>query len=63
MTAKRFLPFYLSTFLLVLFSGCFGSKLASSEGGEVTGTGGRSFNEWHDAHQAWSPEDGYGNPG
>ena len=45
MTAKRFLPFYLSTFLLVLFSGCFGSKLASSEGGEGTGTGGRSFNE------------------
>ena len=45
MTAKRFLPFYLFTFLLFLFSGCFGGKLASSGGGEVTGAGGRAFSE------------------
>ena len=42
--AKRLLPFYLFTFLL-LMTGCFGSKLASSGGGEVTGTGGRAFTE------------------
>ena len=42
--AKRFLPFYLFTFLLFLTS-CFGGKLASSQGGEVTGTGGRAFTE------------------
>jgi len=29
----------------LLLMSCFGSKLASSEGGEVTGTGGRSFTE------------------
>ncbi len=45
MTAKRFIPFYLFTFLLFLFSGCFGGKLASSGGGEVTGAGGRAFSE------------------
>ena len=42
--AKRFLPFYLFTFLLLLTS-CFGSKLASYSGGEVTGTGGKAFTE------------------
>ena len=42
--AKRFIPFYLFTFLLFLTS-CFGSKLASSGGGEVTGTGGKAFSE------------------
>ncbi len=42
--AKRFLPFYLFALLLFLTS-CFGSKLASSGGGEVTGTGGRAFSE------------------
>ena len=29
----------------LLLAGCFGSKLASSAGGEVTGTGGRAFTE------------------
>ena len=42
--AKRLLPFYLFTFLL-LMTGCFGSKLASQNGGEVTGAGGRAFTE------------------
>ncbi len=42
--AKRFIPFVLFTFLLLL-SSCFGSKLSSSQGGEVTGTGGRAFSE------------------
>ena len=41
---KRLLPFYLFTFLLLL-TGCFGSKMASASGGEVTGTGGRVFSE------------------
>ena len=41
---KGLLPFYLFTFLLLL-SSCFGSKLASSGGGEVTGTGGKPFTE------------------
>jgi len=41
---RRFLPFYLFTFLL-LFTSCFGSKMASSGGGEVTGTGGKAFAE------------------
>ena len=45
MTAKRFLPFYLLAFLLFLLTGCFGSKLASSGGGEVTGAGGKPFTE------------------
>ena len=35
---------YLLTFSLLLTS-CFGSKLASSGGGEVTGTGGKAFTE------------------
>ena len=42
--AKRLLPFYLFAFLL-LMTGCFGSKLASQDGGEVTGAGGRAFTE------------------
>ena len=29
----------------IMLSGCFGSKLASSKGGEVTGVSGRAFNE------------------
>ena len=29
----------------VLLTGCFGSKLASSKGGEVTGASGRAFSE------------------
>jgi formylglycine-generating enzyme required for sulfatase activity len=36
--------FYLLAFSLLLTS-CFGSKLASSGGGEVTGTGGKAFTE------------------
>ena len=43
--AKRFLPFYLFTFLLFSLTGCFGSKLASQQGGEVTGSGGKAFSE------------------
>jgi len=43
--AKRFLPFYLFTFLLLLMTSCFGSKMMSASGGEVTGTGGRAFTE------------------
>ena len=44
--ARRFLPFYLFTFLLLL-TACMGSKSASStgRGGEVIGVGGRSFAE------------------
>ena len=42
--ARRLIPFCLLTFLLFL-SSCFGSKLASSAGGEVTGAGGRAFSE------------------
>ena len=42
--ARRTLPFYLFTFLLFLTS-CFGSKMTTSGGGEVTGTGGRAFTE------------------
>ena len=38
-------PFCLSILLLFLLSSCFGSKLASSGGGEVTGTGGKAFTE------------------
>jgi hypothetical protein len=41
---RSVLPFYLFTLLLLLTS-CFGSKLASSAGGEVTGTGGKAFTE------------------
>ena len=41
---KGLLPFYLFT-LLLLLSSCFGGKLASSSGGEVTGTGGKAFTE------------------
>ena len=44
MMVKGLLPFYLFTFLLLL-SSCLGSKMASSSGGEVTGTGGRTFSE------------------
>jgi len=44
MMVKGFLPFHLFTILLLL-SSCFGGKLASSQGGEVTGTGGRAFSE------------------
>ena len=43
-TVKRLTPFCLFT-LLLLLSSCFGSKLASSGGGEVTGTGGKAFTE------------------
>ena len=42
---KRLLPFYLFTFLLLSLTGCFGSKMASSSGGEVTGVSGRAFTE------------------
>ena len=42
--AKRFIPFYLFTFLLFLTS-CFGSKMTSSAGGEVTGASGRAISE------------------
>ena len=42
--AKGLFPFYLFTFLLLLTS-CFGSKLASYNGGEVTGTSGKAFTE------------------
>ena len=31
--------------MLLLLSSCLGSKMASSAGGEVTGTGGRTFSE------------------
>ena len=41
---KGLLPFYLFTFLLLL-SSCFGSKLTSSAGGEVTGASGHAFSE------------------
>ena len=41
---KGLLPFYLFAFLLLL-SSCFGGKLASSAGGEVTGASGRAFSE------------------
>ncbi len=30
---------------MILLSGCFGSKLASMKGGEVTGASGRAFSE------------------
>ena len=43
--AKRFLPFYLFTFLLFSLTGCFGSKSLSASGGEVTGASGRAFTE------------------
>ena len=43
--AKRFIPFYLFTFLLLSMTSCFGSKMMSASGGEVTGTGGRAFTE------------------
>ena len=42
--AGRFLPFYLFTSLLLLTS-CFGSKMMTANGGEVTGTGGKAFVE------------------
>ena len=35
----------LCAILLVTLSGCFGGKMASSVGGEVTGAGGRAFSE------------------
>ena len=31
--------------MVILLSGCFGSKMASSAGGEVTGVSGRAFSE------------------
>ena len=42
---KGLFTFHLSLFTSMLLTGCFGSKLASSEGGEVTGAGGRAFTE------------------
>ena len=33
------------TVAALLLSSCFGGKMASSGGGEVTGTGGRAFSE------------------
>ena len=42
--ARRFLPFYLFTFLLFLTS-CFGGKSATSDGGELTGSNGKGFAE------------------
>ena len=33
------------TFLILMLSACFGSKHATSSGGEVTGVGGRAFSE------------------
>ena len=41
---KRLLPFYLLTFLFFLTS-CFGSKVSSGNGGELTGSGSRAFSE------------------
>ena len=41
---RKVLPFYLFTFLLLLTS-CFGSKVASGSGGELTGSSGRAFSE------------------
>ena len=41
---RKVLPFYLFAFLLFLTS-CFGSKLMSASGGEVTGTSGKAFSE------------------
>ena len=43
-TQRAFLILSLSSFLILLTS-CFGSKMATSGGGEVTGTGGRAFTE------------------
>ena len=42
--AKGLLPFCILTFTLFL-TGCFGGKSAMSDGGELTGSGGRSFSE------------------
>ena len=42
--AKSVLPLCLLAFLFLL-TGCFGSKMMSASGGEVTGTGGRAFTE------------------
>ena len=42
---KRGLPFCLFTFLLISFTSCFGSKMLTSNGGEVTGTSGKAFVE------------------
>ena len=42
--ARRLQPFCFFAFLLLLTS-CFGSKLASQQGGEVTGAGGKAFSE------------------
>ena len=38
---KKLLSIALSTTMVILLSGCFGSKMASSAGGEVTGVSGR----------------------
>ena len=43
--AKRSLPFYLFALLLFLLTSCFGGKMMSASGGEVTGTSGRAFTE------------------
>ena len=42
---KKLLSIALSTTMVILLSGCFGSKMASSAGGEVTGVSGRAFSE------------------
>ena len=43
--AKRVFPFFLFTFLLLSMTSCFGGKMMSASGGEVTGTSGRAFTE------------------
>ena len=43
--AKRFLPFYLFTFLLLALTGCFGGRSTMASGGEVTGVSGKAFAE------------------
>ena len=42
---KKLLSIALSATMVILLSGCFGSKMASSAGGEVTGVGGHAFSE------------------
>ena len=41
----RLISYLLLLTSYLLFSGCFGSKLASQDGGEVTGAGGKAFTE------------------
>ena len=43
--ARIVLPFCLFAILLLSLTGCFGSKAASANGGEVTGTSGKAFSE------------------